>query len=108
VQQNEWDENVLEIFTLKQHLDMTRKELSQALYQHDAACRVIARLKEERDEALNMLTTLKEQGYVPPSQNGTTHAIDPPSTEMDTEDEPTESKSENVLDGSVIEKINEK
>ncbi|KAG2379351.1 hypothetical protein C9374_007490 [Naegleria lovaniensis] len=53
--QNEWDALMLETFTLKQQLDKSRKELSHSLYQHDAACRVIARVMKERDDAKNTL-----------------------------------------------------
>lgn len=49
--QNEWDALALETFKLKQQLSQTREELANALYQHDAAVRVIARLSKERDEA---------------------------------------------------------
>ncbi len=42
---------MLETYTLKKHLEDVRQELAHALYQHDAACRVIARLMKERDAA---------------------------------------------------------
>ena len=50
--QNEWDALALENAHLRKSLDVARRELAQHLYQYDAACRVIARLKKERDEAI--------------------------------------------------------
>ncbi len=42
----------VESHATRKQLHATRRELSHALYQHDAACRVIARLTKERDDAL--------------------------------------------------------
>jgi pre-mRNA-processing factor 19 len=54
--QNEWDALALESYTIRQQLAQTRQELSTALYQHDAAVRVIARITRERDEARDALS----------------------------------------------------
>ncbi len=58
---DEWDATMLELHSTRTQLHQTRQELSHALYQHDAATRVIARLVRERDEARAALSDLKQQ-----------------------------------------------
>jgi len=72
--QNEWDALALETYTLKQQLAQTRQELSTALYQHDAAVRVIARLSRERDEARDALSKITMNGG--PATNGDAMQVD--------------------------------
>lgn len=49
---------MLESYNTRELLKRTREELATALYQHDAAVRVIARLTRERDEARDALSKL--------------------------------------------------
>ncbi len=48
--QSEWDALMLESHNLKKSLSKTRQELAHALYQCDAATRVISRLMAEKEE----------------------------------------------------------
>ena len=72
--QNEWDALALETHTLRQHLTQTRQELSRALYEHDAAVRVITRLSRERDEAREALSKITVNGVS--TSNGDTMQLD--------------------------------
>ncbi|KAF2113056.1 WD40-repeat-containing domain protein [Lophiotrema nucula] len=72
--QAEWDAIVLETFTLKQQLAQTRQELSTALYQNDAATRVIARLSTERAEARQALASVTVSGGA--ASNGDAMQVD--------------------------------
>lgn len=58
--QNEWDALALETYTLRKQLNLARQELSEALYQYDAAVRVAGRAIKERDEAQAALLQLSE------------------------------------------------
>ena len=60
--QNEWDALALETFNLRLHLTQVRQELSNALYENDAAKRVVARLQRERDEAKDALSKIVGNG----------------------------------------------
>jgi pre-mRNA-processing factor 19 len=74
--QNEWDALALDSYNIRQQLAQTRQELTTALYQHDAAVRVIARLTRERDEArdaLSKITIISDSGV---ASNGDSMQVD--------------------------------
>ncbi|GKY91463.1 hypothetical protein MPSEU_000118600 [Mayamaea pseudoterrestris] len=66
--QTEYDAVVLELFDTRQALQSTRQELSQSLYQHDAAMRVIARLLKEKDLYKSQLMELQVSGVATSEQ----------------------------------------
>jgi len=84
--QNEWDAVVLETYQLKQQLEQARQELSHTLYQHEAACRVIARLVKERDALQQQLANVQLSAPAPQAaSNGASEMeIVPPEESPDT------------------------
>lgn len=107
--QDEWDAVMLHSFTLRQQLQTARQELSHALYQHDAACRVIARLNKEVTAAREALATLKPQaGSMTPSVHGTpSHAPPTPShVEVPAVREATQEAQ--GMSADIVEKLQEK
>jgi pre-mRNA-processing factor 19 len=103
--QQEWDETVLEAFNLRQQLDTTRKELAHSLYQYDAACRVIARLIKERDEAYNMVKSFQGAPNGAALTNGNHNSEEGNSAEMETE-ETSQQQSPNEISATVVEELN--
>ena len=63
--QAEYDALILELFDTRKALEETRRELSMALYQNDAAVRVIARTLTERDAARAELSRVSSSGPTP-------------------------------------------
>ncbi|GAB1321021.1 Pre-mRNA-processing factor 19 [Madurella fahalii] len=74
--QDEWDALVLEAYNTREQLARTREELATALYQHDAAVRVIARLTKERDEAREALSKVTVAPTSGAATNGDAMAVD--------------------------------
>uniref|UniRef100_A0A8C4QYJ2 Pre-mRNA-processing factor 19 n=1 Tax=Eptatretus burgeri TaxID=7764 RepID=A0A8C4QYJ2_EPTBU len=93
---------MLQSFTLRQQLQTTRQELSHALYQHDAACRVIARLTKEVTAAREALATLKPQAGLPAPQSA------PPSQPVMGGTEPMEIGEAFGMTPEIIQKLQDK
>lgn len=53
--QSEWDGVILEQFSLRQQLSQAHQELSRSLFEHEAMCRVVAKLIRERDGLRKLL-----------------------------------------------------
>lgn len=51
---------MVESFNLRKTLEETRRELAHALYQHEAACRVIAKLLKDKESAEKETALAKE------------------------------------------------
>ncbi|KAJ3182776.1 hypothetical protein HDU87_008115 [Geranomyces variabilis] len=74
--QNEWDSVMLETYQLKQQYHTARQELSNALYENDAAKRVIARIMVERDEARAALAAVQAAYPAPGPESSDSNEMD--------------------------------
>lgn len=100
--QDEWDSLMLHTFSQRQQLQTARQELSHALYQHDAACRVIARLNKEVAAAREALATLKPQAGILTSTGTSQQAMD---IDQSYTTQPVEQTG---MTAEIIEKLQEK
>ncbi|ORY53491.1 WD40 repeat-like protein [Rhizoclosmatium globosum] len=87
--QNEYDSIMLETYQLKQQHHQLRQELSNALYENDAAKRVIARLAKERDLARENLAAVTAAG-------GVSSAPGPNGNDMEVDETPASAKDEAI------------
>lgn len=104
--QKEWDAVMLNSFTQRQQLQTARQELSHALYQHDAACRVIGRLTKEVTAAREALATLKPQtniNGIPPAASAPQPMAVPETSNL--VNQPTEVTG---VTAEIIEKLQDK
>lgn len=102
--QDEWDALMLHAFTQRQQLQTARQELSHALYQHDAACRVIARLNKEVAAAREALATLKPQTGIASIQS----SIPQPSIAAEAGGMATQPIEQAGMSAEVIQKLQDK
>ncbi|KAJ1504410.1 hypothetical protein HMI54_007038 [Coelomomyces lativittatus] len=77
--QTSFDSSMLELHSLRVDNSKLQQELTRSLYQHDAACRVVARLLSENQQLKEELSQLKATEIPPASMsNGTPMSIDKP------------------------------
>lgn len=95
---------MLHSFSQRQQLQTARQELSHALYQHDAACRVIARLNKEVTAAREALATLKPQAGVLPNHGG----MQQPSVASDASGAASQPVEQAGMTQDVVQKLHDK